>query len=380
MIDPLSDTVSIQGQLRSIHDGLRGDLPLINRVAVAIYDEQTDILKTFVHSTEGDPPFSHYEAKLEQVPSLRDLAERHSSRVIDELRVWNGACIRSEHIRRLLQSGYRSTYTLPFYDHGDFFGFLFFDSSEPGYFSPPVTRHLSTYAHLISLLIINEVSRVAALRSAILVARKMSHTHNEETGTHLDRMARYSRLIAKSLADAGWGINDEFVEFIFLYAPLHDVGKIAVSDRILLKPAKLSADEYAIMKTHVSAGMEIVESIASGFHVGIGQHVDVLRNIVRFHHEAFDGSGYLSGRKGEDIPLEARIVAVADVFDALTTVRCYKHAWTNEAAFRLLTELAGRQFDPHCVEALTVNADKVPAIQAQFRSDNAFHEGYTAEL
>lgn len=208
----------------------------------------------------------------------------------------------------------------------------------------------------------------------------MSRTHNEETGTHLDRMARYSRLIAKSLADAGWGINDEFVEFVFLYAPLHDVGKIAVPDRILLKPGKLSADEYAVMKTHVSAGMDIVESIASGFHVGMGQHVDVLRNIVRFHHEAFDGNGYLSGRKGEDIPLEARIVAVADVFDALTTVRCYKDAWTNEAAFRLLTELAGRQFDPHCVEALTAHADKVPAIQEQFRSDNAFHEGYTAEL
>ena len=156
-------------------------------------------------------------------------------------------------------------------------------------------RHLSLYSHLISLLIVNEVSRVSALRSAIEVARKMSHTHNEETGSHLDRMARYARLIARRWPTAPGGrIDDEFVEFVFLYAPLHDVGKIAVPDNILLKPAKLSADEFAIMKTHVAAGMDIVESIASGFHVGAGQHVDVLRNIVRYHHEAYDGTGYLA--------------------------------------------------------------------------------------
>jgi response regulator RpfG family c-di-GMP phosphodiesterase len=236
------------------------------------------------------------------------------------------------------------------------------------------------YAHLISLLIVNEVSRVSALRSAILVARKMSHTHNEETGAHLDRMARYARLIAKTLADADPNIDDEFVEFVFLYAPLHDVGKIAVPDHILLKPAKLSPDEFAIMKTHVAAGMEIVESIAEGFHVGSGQHVDVLRNIVRFHHESFDGSGYLSGRRGTDIPLEARIVTVADVFDALTTERCYKSAWTNNAAFSLLDDLAGRRFDYDCVRALIANTDKVCTIQAQFRSNNAFHEAYTDDL
>ena len=381
MIDILSDTVSIQGQLRDIHESLKTELPSITRVAVAIYDEQTDVLKTFVHSTDGEAPFSHYEAKLGEVPSLRDLATRGSGRIIDDLRPWeSGSAVRSEHVRRLLQTGYRSTYTIPFYDHGVFFGFLFFDSLEPGYFSPCVIRHLSVYAHLISLLIVNEVSRVSALRSAILVARKMSHTHNEETGAHLDRMARFARLIAKTLAGADPDIDDEFVEFVFLYAPLHDVGKIAVPDHILLKPAKLSADEFAIMKTHVAAGMEIVESIANGFHVGSGQHVDVLRNIVRFHHEAFDGSGYLSGRSGTEIPLEARIVTVADVFDALTTKRCYKTAWTNDAAFRLLVDYAGRRFDPHCVEALIANADKVGTIQAQFRSNNTFHEGYTADL
>lgn len=379
MIDTVSGIVSIQGQLRDIHQNLKVELPSITRVAVAIYDEQTDVLKTFVHSTDGQLPFSHYEAKLEQVPSLRDLAISGVGRVINDLELGDG-CTQGEHVRRLVQTGYRSTYTVPFYDHGVLFGFVFFDSFTPDYFSHVVVRHLSVYAHLISLLVVNEVSRASALRSAILVARKMSRTHNEETGAHLDRMARYARLIAKTLANTRDSIDDEFVEFVFLYAPLHDVGKIAVPHHILLKPGKLSPEEHVIMRTHVAAGMEIVESIADGFHVGSGQHVDVLRNIVRFHHEAFDGTGYLSGRSGTDIPLEARIVTVADVFDALTTERCYKNAWTNEAAFGLLTDLAGRRFDPDCVRALIANTDKVLTIQAQFQSNNTFHEGYTADL
>lgn len=380
MIDTFRDTVPIQNQVQEIHRNLKAELVGIGGIAVAIYDEQTDVLKTFVHSSEGDPPFNHYEARLEQVPSLRDLARARSFRVIDDLRA------REEHggwhIHRLLQAGYRSSYTTPFYDHGRLFGFLFFDSREPYYFSDRVIRHLLLYSHLISLLIIHEVSRVSAIRSAIDVARQMSRTHNEETGSHLDRMAHYARMIAQGLADRhpAREISDEFVEFVFLYAPLHDIGKIAVPEHILLKPDKLSAEEFEIMKTHVGAGMKIVESIARGFHVGSGQHVEVLRNIVRYHHEAYDGSGYLSGCSGTDIPLEARIVAVADVFDALTTRRCYKEAWSNDEAFTSMRALTGRRFDPDCVAALLANQRRIQAIQRQFRPDHIAHEAYTEDL
>jgi len=379
VIDSLRDTVSIQSQLQEIHNNLKNDLPGIGRIAVAIYDERTDVLKTFVHSTDGVAPFSHYEAKLGQVPSLRSLVESRAPRIIEDLR----PCVDgSVHVHRLLETGYRSTYTVPFYDHGQFFGFLFYDSRQPGYFSVSSVRHLTLYSHLISLLIVNEVSRASALRSAISIARKMSHTHSEETGSHLDRMARYARLIAQTLADRNPGdsIDDEFVEFVFLYAPLHDVGKIAIPDRILLKPGKLSDEEFAVMKTHVAAGTDIVESIVTGFNVFSGQHADVLRNIVRYHHEAYDGSGYLTGRRGDDIPLEARIVTVADVFDALTTERCYKPAWSNEAAFAQFRKLSGQRFDPACVEALLENESKIALIQSQFRSSNRFHEAYTEDL
>jgi len=380
VIEAFSDTNSIQRQLQEIHGALKSELPEIGRIAVAIYDEQTDLLKTFVHSTDGEPPFSHYEARLADVPSLTALARSTEVRIIGRLK--GDGDHPSWHVTRLVETGYRSSYTAPFYDHGRFFGFLFFDSHIQDYFCPSAIRHLSIYSHLISLLIINEVSRVSALRSAIDVARKITHTRSEETGAHLDRMARYSRLIAKTLADRSPKdeIDDEFVEFVFLYAPLHDVGKIAIPDRILLKPGRLSSDEFEIMKRHVDAGMTIVESIASGFNVGSGLHVETLRNIVRYHHEAYDGSGYLTGRRGSDIPLEARIVTVADVFDALTTRRCYKSAWSNEQAFALLTDFAGTRFDPDCVAALCARRADVGAIQAQFASNNMFHEAYTEDL
>lgn len=380
MIEAFSDTDSIQRQLEDIHLSLKAVLPGIGRVAVAIYDEQTDLLKTFVHSTDGAPPFSHYEAKLASVPSLHTLVGSSEARTISNLT--SDGDHPSWHVMRLVETGYRSSYTTPFYDHGRFFGFLFFDSRESNYFGASAVQHLALYSHLISLLIINEVSRVSALRSAIDVARKITRTRSEETGSHLDRMARYARMIAKTLADRSPtdDIDDEFVEFVFLYAPLHDVGKIAIPDRILLKPGKLTEDEFDIMKRHVDAGMAIVESIASGFNVGSGLHVDVLRNIVRYHHEAYDGSGYLAGSCGEDIPLEARIVTVADVFDALTTQRCYKSAWTNDQAFALLGELAGRRFDPDCVAALTAHRDEIASIQAQFINNNLFHEAYTEDL
>lgn len=381
MIDVKGNSTSIQTQVESVHANLLEDLPDINRVAVAVYDGRTDTLKTFVHSTRGETPFTHYEAKLADVPSLAELARTRSERVIDDLRASRG--VLGRHDRHLLESGYSSSYTKPFFDRGELSGFMFFDSEKGNYFSQSVIRHLTIYSHLISLLIINAMASANVLRSAVDVARAISHLRDEETGAHLDRMSRYARIIARALADRE-GLDDEFVEFVFLFAPLHDVGKIAIPDRILLKAGKLTPEEFEIMKTHVAKGVEIVDRMAKSFSIGEDVHVDVLHNIVRFHHESYDGSGYLTGRHGKDIPLEARIVSVADVFDALTTKRPYKRAWSNDDAFRFLDELTGKKFDADCVEALSSNRGQVETIQQQFRfakgQFEGFHEAYLDDL
>ncbi|MBL8658853.1 MAG: HD domain-containing protein [Rhodospirillales bacterium] len=385
MIGIRNDEPTVQAQLETVHDQLRAELPGIVRIGVAVYDNRTDILTTFIHSTQGNAPFALYEAKLSAVPSLAALARNHCDRIVEDLdamveQVIAGGGTPGQHTRQLVEHRYRSSFTKPFYDRGELFGFLFYDSDQRAYFSEGVIRHLSIYSHLISLMIIQDASFDRVVRSAVDVATQWSHLRDQETGAHLDRMSRYARLIARSLAGER-RLNDEFVEFVFRFAPLHDIGKIGVPDRILLKPGRLTADEFEIMKEHVPKGVEMVDTMAQRFAFGPAQHIDILRNIVRCHHEAFDGSGYPAGLKGDAIPLEARIVTVGDVFDALTTRRHYKDAWSNAAAFAFLGAHAGKTFDADCVAALIAARGEAEAIQSRFAAADdgfaGFHEAYS---
>jgi HD-GYP domain-containing protein (c-di-GMP phosphodiesterase class II) len=150
-----------------------------------------------------------------------------------------------------------------------------------------------------------------------------------------------------------------------MFSPLHDIGKIAIPDHILLKPGRLTEDELRVMRTHPLRGQEIIMNLISNFGLENVEHLDMLRNIAMYHHEAVNGRGYPEGKAGADIPLEARIVAVADVFDALTSHRPYKDAWTNEQAFATLRQWAGHQLDRDCVEALLSQQEAVETIQRQ---------------
>jgi HD-GYP domain-containing protein (c-di-GMP phosphodiesterase class II) len=181
-------------------------------------------------------------------------------------------------------------------------------------------------------------------------------------------MANYSRLIAREVAGK-YRLNDDLVEHIFLFSPLHDIGKIGIPDSILLKPAKLTDEEFDLMKTHTLKGTEIIDRMLENFGLNDMPHVDALRNIALHHHEALNGSGYPGGLVEEEIPVEAKIVAVADVFDALTSHRPYKEAWSNDRAFALLREMAGTKFDRDCVEALAAAREEVEAVQQRFRED-----------
>jgi HD-GYP domain-containing protein (c-di-GMP phosphodiesterase class II) len=140
-----------------------------------------------------------------------------------------------------------------------------------------------------------------------------------------------------------------------------------VSDSVLLKEGPLEPAEAAAMKEHVAKGLEMVAVMVREFGLSGVAHIGMLRNIIGCHHESPDGSGYPQGLKGDAIPVEARIIKVADVFDALTSERPYKKAWSNQAAFDFLESNAGRLFDAECVEALVGARDEVEAIQARFR-------------
>ncbi len=175
------------------------------------------------------------------------------------------------------------------------------------------------------------------------VLARTAEYRDSDTGSHLIRMAEYSRLIGINLK-----LDPELTERIFLAAPMHDVGKIGIPDGILLKPGKLSPEEWSEMQRHTEYGHEI-------FRHSRTPVLQLSGEIAWAHHESWDGSGYPRGLKGEQIPLSARIVAVADVFDALTTQRPYKSAWSVEDAIAELHKLSGQKLEPACVDALLMD-------------------------
>jgi two-component system, response regulator RpfG len=204
------------------------------------------------------------------------------------------------------------------------------------------------------------------LRSAVSLAADLTRFRDADTGIHLERVSHYARLIARSLPPTE-GVDDEFIDDLSCLAPAHDIGKVAIPDHILLKRGVLAPAEFEIMKSHVVSGVAVVEELIRDFDLGGSAHVSMLRNIVRSHHEALDGSGYPDGLKAGEIPLEARIIAVADVFDALTADRRYKEKWSQEEAMSYLVERKGTRFDAACVAAFEGCAAEVASIRQGFR-------------
>lgn len=194
-------------------------------------------------------------------------------------------------------------------------------------------------------------------RETIFRLSKAAESRDPETGAHIVRMANYSKIIAEQL-----GLSAADQQLILETAPMHDVGKVGIPDSILLKPGKLTADEFSVMKQHTRLGYEILAGSSSNLLTAGAE-------IALAHHEKFDGSGYPNGLAGENIPLFARIVAVADVFDALTSERPYKKAWDNEQALAHLREGAGKHFDPLCVDAFFAGWDKILEIKNLYQDD-----------
>jgi two-component system response regulator RpfG len=184
---------------------------------------------------------------------------------------------------------------------------------------------------------------------------KAGEFRDSDTGNHVIRMAKFARLIGEGL-----GLPQERCELIEIAAPMHDIGKIGIPDNILLKPGKLLPEEFKQMQNHPIIGYNMLHSSKSKF-------IALAADISLGHHEKFDGSGYPNGLAGKDIPLESRIVAVADVYDALTSTRPYKQAWTNERALEYITANSGTHFDPDCVESFVAQCKKVQLVQQQLQ-------------
>lgn len=194
-------------------------------------------------------------------------------------------------------------------------------------------------------------------RETVFRLSKAAEYRDPETGAHILRMAHYSMLIAREL-----GLSEAEQQLILEAAPMHDIGKVGIADKILLKPGRLDPEEFDVMKQHAMFGYDLLRGSTSKL-------LQAGAEIARGHHEKYDGSGYPDGLKGEDIPVFSRIVAVADVFDALTSERPYKKAWEVADAVQFLKDGAGSHFDPACVEAFLKAWDDVEQVRGKYAED-----------
>ena len=205
---------------------------------------------------------------------------------------------------------------------------------------------------------------------SLLIA--LAAIRDDQTGQHLVRSRLFVRVLAERLKKMGHyldELNDDFIKVLYKVAPLHDIGKVGVPDSILNKPARLEVDEWALMMTHAATGASILNAAKESFDADHGL-IATAAKIAESHHEKWNGSGYPKGLKGLDIPLAARIMSLADMYDALTGERPYKAAWTHEQAVQEVIRMKDIAFDPIVVEAFLLEESNFKQISDDFRADS----------
>jgi len=217
-------------------------------------------------------------------------------------------------------------------------------------------RHKLEYQKLVEMKV-REVS--AAQQATIFTLAKLAELRDDDTGAHLERVRDYCALLAQQLGDGSPyddHISAEFIDCIQHASPLHDIGKVAIPDRILLKPGRLTAEEFEVMKTHTVIGAENMQTVFNRYadNPFIGMGIE----IALYHHERWDGSGYPDGLVGKNIPLSARIMAVADCYDAIRSNRCYRKGLDHEKVKEILLEESGSHFDPEIIKAFVALEDR----------------------
>lgn len=360
------DYKNITQQVVNVHEQLRVEWPHLKHIAIGFYEAETNELYLFANAGKTDSALIQYKRLLSLLPSVEAISNNKTPKIIDGLSLFSDI---DDPSVEAINHYFRSSFTVPlFQQSGHLLGFIFFDASEREFFTKPIRDHLSVYSRLIGSMIMSTLLPLKMLHAAVVMTQKMTRFKDEETANHIARVAIYSRMIAESLVQTH-NLSDEFINYIILYTPLHDIGKIGIPDSILLKPGKLDPDEYSIMQTHVIKGVEIIDMLLSSFDLHDYDHTEILRNIVSYHHERVNGTGYPYLLKGLDIPIESRIVAVADVFDAMSNPRPYHKGRSIEETFDYLLSEAGLLFDSECVKALFERKEEVYEIRKVFISD-----------
>lgn len=314
---------------------------------VASYGISTEKHKGLAESILGNET-SLSETSLEQIMLTKE------PRIINDFDEYFNHRPINAYSRKILDFGIRSSITLPLEANGVPIGFIFFSSDKKNVYERRHIEFLKIISNSIALSFQKNIFIDELVYTSILALAKLSEARDEDTGDHLIRISNYAELLAKSLRENpkfSQEITNAFIVDLVKFSPMHDIGKVGIPDNILLKPGKLTKEEFEVMKTHTIYGANVLREAEQNINKRGRSLFKVGIEIAQNHHEKYDGSGYPSGISGDKIPLSARIVAVVDVFDALMSKRPYKEPFSFEETMRIIEEGKGKHFDPDIVDA-----------------------------
>lgn len=373
LIGNLNRDVSFDGILNYIYSSFSEFIPY-QHIGIALLKDEGKMLEASYGIS--DESLCELPKKLVGIKedlsstSLENIIKDKTPRVINDLELYTKNS-KAEYNRILIKSGIKSSITLPLKINQKPVGIIFFSSTYKNIYKQEHIAFLETLSDSIAISLNKNIFIDEMLYSTLLALTKMAEARDEDTGDHLDRMKIYSVKIAEFLLEDhvyDGSISVSFLKDIERFSPMHDIGKVGIRDGILLKPGQLTDEEYEQMKKHTIYGAEvlrtaegnIVKQSQSMFEMGI--------EIAEGHHEKWNGTGYPYKKSGLDIPLSARIVAIADVFDALTSKRPYKNAFPFDESFKLIVEGRGNHFDPNIVDSFINHKEDIYKLYMSFKN------------
>ena len=357
-------SASLNHQLSDIHYHMRISIPNIDRLSFALYDPETDQLKTYADSSPHGSELNQYSVALSDLPTLKSCAESGETRVVNNIA--ERFSKNTHHTQWLIERGFHSSVAVPVYSQHHFIGMLFINSHKEDFFTDVIVSALAEFVDTLLISIISEYELVHNLLDSTK-NRNLSAPRHWSAGTcHRERMWRFTQVIAKEVA-AQYQLSDEEIENITQFSRYHDIGKISVPYSTLTSSDTLTVAQRREIDQHIEHGVEIIDQIIEQLKSPNHHCVHLLKDIVAYHHEFLDGSGYPYGLSGEQIPICARIITVANIFDALTSHHPHKQARSIPYALLDLEKMVfDGKLDGYCVNALREHQDELEEIIRQY--------------
>lgn len=367
----LNKKTSLEDTIDFIYNSFKEDIPY-DKITVLLLDENEKIY-AYNSCCEYTPKVSTGFSVNREDTSINDIIKNKTTRIINDYVQYNKGEKESKLTKLILEEGVKASVTCPLISNDISVGAIIFSSLQPNIYNDDHVEYIRLIANNVAINVEKNLLVDELIISSILGLTKLVEAKDYETGEHLVRMKNYSKILAEKLSKNDQyknSINQDFINAIFKYSPLHDIGKVGIADGILLKPGKLSIEEFEVMKKHTVIGASILEEVSNNLLKRGKKHYNMGINIAIGHHEKFNGKGYPKGLIGKAISLEARIVTVADVLDALSSKRVYKPAYSLEDSIKMIQEESNKSFDPDVVNALLESKEEISEIYNKFNESS----------